>query len=104
MISIEQIGGEIAQLEEEKPTHATMQKLSALYIVRDHMILGNEDEPQTVMVTGKVPMISESEFSKQIYDRDVKKVLPVLDELMETLRLIQPRLYNAVMVKLAELG
>lgn len=102
MISIEQISGEIASLEEEKPTHAAMQKLSALYIVRDHMILGEEKDPQ-IIVAGKIPMISETDFSKSIYDRDVKEVLNVLDELMETLRMIQPRLYEAVMRKLEKI-
>lgn len=99
MISLDQISGEIASLEEEKPTYAAMQKLSALYIVRDHMILGDEKEPQ-IIVSGKIPMISETEFSKIIYDRDTKEILTVLDELMETLRMIQPRLYEAVMRKI----
>ena len=34
----------------------------------------------------------------------LRQVLNVIDELMETLRMIQPRLYNAVVAKLAEIG
>ena len=39
MITMEQINGEIAVLEEEKPTYTVMQKLAALYTVRDHMVI-----------------------------------------------------------------
>ena len=39
LISLEQISGEIAALEEEKPTYVIMQKLADLYTVRDHMVL-----------------------------------------------------------------
>ena len=102
MISIEQISGEIAALEEEKPTHLTMQKLAALYTVRDHMVIGERKEPE-VVVSGTIPMISETEFSKTIYDMDTKSVMGVIDELMETLRIMQPKLYEATIRKLTTL-
>ena len=43
---------------------------------------------------------SESEFAKAIDGREQRDVLPIIDELMETLSIIQPRLYDAVMDKL----
>jgi hypothetical protein len=44
---------------------------------------------------------SDSEFAKAIEGREQRDVMPVLDELMDTLSFIQPRLYSAVMNKLA---
>ena len=43
---------------------------------------------------------SDSEFARAVDGRDPQDVLPVLDELMDTLKVIQPRIYNAVMDKL----
>ena len=44
---------------------------------------------------------SDSEFARAIDGRDLNDVFPVIDELMETLQVIQPRLYTAVMMKLS---
>ena len=43
----------------------------------------------------------DSEFARIIDGRRQEEILPVMVELMETLQLIQPRLYNAVMDKLS---
>ena len=98
MISIEQINGEIAVLEEEKPTHVAMQKLASLYIVRDHMGIG---EPQ-VAVIQSMPLIGKSIFAQRIEGMDVKSFALIMDELMTTLAIVNPRLYESVMTKLAE--
>ena len=45
MISIEELNEEISLVENETPTHTSMQKLAAMYIVRDHM-----SEPSNVVV------------------------------------------------------
>lgn len=42
----------------------------------------------------------DSEFARAIDGRDQHDIMPILDELMSTLQIIQPRLYNAVMDKL----
>ena len=43
---------------------------------------------------------SDSEFARTIDGRPQREVIPVIDELMGTLQIIQPRLYNAVMNRL----
>lgn len=42
----------------------------------------------------------DSEFLQLINGRDQSEVLPVMDELMSTLQVINPRLYNSVLRKL----
>ena len=44
---------------------------------------------------------SDSEFARAINGREPEEVFPVIDELMDTLSVIQPRLYSAVMMKLS---
>ena len=99
MISIEQINGEISVLEEEKPTHVIMQKLASLYIVRDHMGIG---EPQLAVIQSMPSLGTKSEFAQLIDGMDIKSFALIMDDLMNTLAIINPRLYESVMIKLAE--
>ena len=44
---------------------------------------------------------SDTDFSRAIDGRPAADIWPVMDELMSTLRIVQPRLYDGVMRKLA---
>ena len=101
MITIEQINGEIAVLEDEKPTHVVMGKLANLYTVRDHMGIG-EPEIVTPVVSERVVYDGSGEFAMAIRGKDVNAVLPVIDELMSTIEVLNPRLYQSVLRKLEE--
>ena len=90
MITVEQLTGEIAALQEETPTHASMQKLANLYIVRDHMILQNT-------TADVLTPISDSDFMKKASGTDHTSFMRVMDELMSTLSVINPPLYQSVM-------
>lgn len=103
MITIEQINGEIAALNSERPTYVVMEKLAALYTVRDHITIGTETKAQPVVVNSKVPKISDSEFSQLIDGTEQEKIWPVIDELMSTIKIMQPRLYNGVVLKISQL-
>jgi hypothetical protein len=46
---------------------------------------------------------STSDFSQAVKDKGIEKVFPVLDELMDTLIYINPKLYDSVMRKIAEI-
>ena len=93
---MEQISGEIAALEEERPTYVVMQKLAALYIVRDHMAL---DAQSAVVITGEVipQLMSDSEFSKAVSGKKSREVMALMDEAMEAMSVLNPRLYASVM-------
>ena len=98
MIGMEQINGEIAALEEEKPTHVVMQKLASLYVVRDHMILGGEP-PVPVMPHEAIVVQNpeSSEFMQLVSGMDVSVVMSIMDELMNVLQTVNPKLYQGVM-------
>ena len=96
MISIEQINGEIAVLEEEKPTHVIMQKLAALYTVRDHIVI---DSPTpTAIISETVPeFMIDSDFVNSIQGQDIRSVIPKVNELVEAVQVTNPRLYDNFM-------
>ena len=99
---MEQINGEIAVLEEEKPTHTVMQKLSALYTVRDHMVLGAEPvTPATASVEViPTPEGELSEFMQFVSGKSTRAVMSIIDELMDVLQTTNPKLYNGVLQKI----
>lgn len=56
------------------------------------------DKP--IQYSGAVGSYGDSDFLQAIQDKDPADVWPVMDELMDTLRMINERVYNAVMRKL----
>ena len=98
MISLEQLDGEIAALEEKDPTFVIMQKLAALYTVRDHMVL-EKNNPVTVALE-TVPSFGDSDFARLVAGKEIQTVLSTIDELMTTLAVVNPRLYNSVIGEL----
>lgn len=97
MISIEQINGEIAALEEQIPTHVIMQRLASLYTVRDHMGIVKKDNPSVSVVELDVfPEYGISEFLTTIAGKDVRSVIMQIDEMMTATQVLNPRLYDSV--------
>ena len=47
-----------------------------------------------------VEIDSDSEFARAVNGMPLDEFLPIINELMQTLEIVQPRLYNAVMAKL----
>ena len=95
MISIEQLNGEISILEDEAPTHVIMQKLANLYVVRDHMSIGqnNKSEQQEELYTS----YGDTDFLTAIRGKDLRSLMLKMDELMTTLYVLNPRLYENVL-------
>ena len=87
MIDLNEINGEIEKLENEPLSYGTIQKLAWLYTVRDHA-----NHPV-------VECYGDSECMKACAGKPMNEIMTVLDELMATLQIIQPRLYDAVMSK-----
>lgn len=101
MISLEQITGEIAVLEEEKPTHVVMQKLAALYTVRDHLMLGAQPTAPVTVSNEIIPTLDiDSPFLHAIYGKKAADVLPVINELVETVQILNSNLYDGFMRKI----
>ena len=93
---------------ERNPNANTCIKLAAYYTIQKAMF-GEDSEPEYSFASSPtIPIVSSStvsiniqtEFAQTINGMEQSKVWPVVDELMETLKAMQPRLYKAVMSKL----
>ena len=91
------------------PSANTCIKLAAFYTIYDHLY-GDKDpdiQPETEKYSYEttVPEIlySNSEFSGAVEIKGIDRVFPILDELMLTLQVINPKLYDSVMIRISEI-
>lgn len=94
MINLEKINSEIIEMEKHDTTYATCERLAWLYIVRDHLNGYAKQSMLTVDVTG------ESDFMRAVSGKSADEVWGIMDELMNTLKVVSPNLYNGVMRKI----
>ena len=102
MITEQDLRSAIAECQGQKnPNANTCIKLAAYYTILDH-ITGESPTVKSIPVMGYSNSYlykSDSEFMKGIEGVDLDTVMQVVDELMDTLKAVQPRLYDAVMRK-----
>lgn len=94
MISLEEIERTILELESKDTTFANCQKLADLYIVRDALKGYSRSAAQPLSVSG------DSEFLRAVDGKETAKTWLLMDELMRTIRVINPGLYDGVMRRL----
>lgn len=101
MINLETIERTIDELENTRDTsYRLCERLSWLYICRDH--LKPTKEPSTI-ATATVPNMEGSEFLSAASGKRVEDVMKVVDEHLETIKLIYPKTYDGIMSRLTEL-
>ena len=95
MISLDTIEREINELEARgETTYSLCERLSWLYIVRDH--LRPEKEGRTQILTG-------SEFLEATSGVSYPQLMRVLDEHMAAIKVVYPRVYEDLMAKIRTL-
>ena len=107
MITLHDLDTAIAECQgKQNPDSKTCIMLAAFYTIKREMF-GDAEKIQHLdqsfapaPVRNMVEIDSDSEFARAIDGRDLGEVFPIIDELMETLQIVQPRLYDAVMMKL----
>ena len=105
MITKNDLESAIAECQGKRnPDARTCMMLAAFYTIRNEMF-GEEKEVEHPAYSyapspNVIEIDSDTEFARVIDGREQKEVLPVVDELMSTLQVIQPRIYNAVMDRL----
>lgn len=105
MITRKDLETAIAECQGKKnPDAKTCIMLAAFYTIRKEMF-GEAEFPSYSFTPAPdrntIEIDSDSEFARAVDGREVNEVLPVMNELMDTLQILQPRLYSAVMAKLA---
>lgn len=78
-------------------------RLANLYIVYDHLFSEAQPRPKT-FAESTIGYEGESDFSNAIKGKKALEMWSIMDELMQTIQTIQPRLYDGVMRKISEKG
>ena len=91
MLSLDTINAEIENIIERGTNRADIACLADLYVCREAM----QGRPATETIKAE-----GSEFAACINGRCFSEVLPFLEELLETLKVVQPRLYEAFIRRL----
>ena len=101
MITEQDLKEAIAECQGQRnPNASTAIKLASFFTILDHM---KESKPEPTTYSFAPPPTSYdsgTEFSDRIQGMDINDVLAVMDELMSTLSVVNPRLYSAVLRKL----
>lgn len=110
MIREEDLHEAIAEcMGKRNPDANTCIKLAAYYtILRE--LYPQEEQPTRPVIPAQsfasepevIEYEGDSEFARLCRGQSVSFIMPILDELMDTLQAIQPRLYDAVMRRLRD--
>lgn len=108
MISEKDLQDAIAECQGERhPNANTCIKLGAYYTIYDHLYPKQtertEEISQTIYQTVDEDTIGDygdSDFYRAISGRKAGEIWPVMNELMDTIMVINPRLYDGVMRQL----
>lgn len=110
MITEQDLQAAIAECEGTKnPNANTCIKLAAFYIIKEHMY----GQPETYSYAAEpinrgsveksgigIKYESDTEFGQLVSGMNEDDLMMLVDELMSTLQVVQPRLYEGVMRKL----
>ena len=121
MLDAAEIRKEIARLEYEESDYKNYAKLADLYVIRKQM---QEDEggcrsmrahaysgdpaPAVQTIAPQAEAIQtvggygDSDFLRAVTGKDPSKVWPIMDELMDTLAVVNAKVYNSVMRKVQD--
>lgn len=107
MITEHDLLAAIAECQGQRnPNANTCIKLAAYYTILDHITGKSETaapaEAPSYTYAAAPTYKSDSDFYKVASDLDYDTIMRVIDELMQTLSAVQPRLYAAVMRKLEQ--
>ncbi len=103
MITEQDLLEAIAECEGERnPNAQTCRNLAAFYTILDHVRYTPQISHDAPPAEERVAYNGDSEFARLANGMNVSDVLGLMDELMDTVQVLQPRLYDAVMRKMKE--
>lgn len=104
MITEKDLQEAIAECQGKRnPDANTCIKLAAYYTIKENLYPSRDLIPYTYtpqVSQAYVDYQGDSEFAKVVEGRDAKEVWAVMDELMDALSVVNPRLYESVLRKL----
>ncbi len=103
MFSKNELLDAIDELEMSPATYQNAEKLATFYSLYDHLY-GDKSKMSAVESSREVIIQNhgDSEFLRMISGKRSEDVWQVMDELMETVKMLQPRLYQATLERISE--
>uniref|UniRef100_A0AAU8B6P7 Uncharacterized protein n=1 Tax=Dulem virus 33 TaxID=3145751 RepID=A0AAU8B6P7_9CAUD len=107
-----EVNAEIAQREASDLNRTSLQELANLYVVRDHLFGGVDrydigysmaPAPASRSYDEMVGDYGDSDFLQSVSGKDAAQAWAVIDELMDTLRVVNSRVYDSVLRKINDL-
>lgn len=94
----------IREMENAPQTYQNMQKLATFYTIYEHLYPSNAYQDQIKTVQQEIAdYYGDTDFLRLIEGKDAEKLWLLMDELMESVKVLQPRLYDATMQQLKDL-
>jgi hypothetical protein len=103
MFSKSELLDAIDELEMSPSTYQNAEKLATFYLLYEHLYTTREpvsrvEQIEEVIISDH----GDTDFLRLIAGRNAEDVWKIIDELMEAVLVLQPKLYNAVIDKLKE--
>lgn len=99
MITIRELDGAIKECENAPMSYQNCEKLATFYTILDHIKEEPQDEYSYDAPKG-IDSFGDSDFLQAVAGKEEAEVWAILDELMNTVLITNPRLYQGVMRKL----
>ena len=104
MITERDLQEAIAECEGQRnPSSSTCIKLAAFYTIKNELF-GNSDKPAysyaAPPVEKPIDYVSDTDFGRAIEGKRAADIWPVMDDLMDAVSVLQPRLYASVLNRL----
>lgn len=112
LLDRKEIDIEIARLEYGESSYPAYAKLANLYTIRDRMDREERQvsyetsysaAPATAEFSAAVESYGDSDFLRAVYGKEQADAWAVMDDLMDTLHTVNPRVYEGVMRKIRAL-
>ena len=103
MIDEKELGLWISRLETEESSWPNYEKLAALYTIRDACTKPGKKPREVTRMYSAAPAAEpygDSEFLQAVYRAGDERAWEVMNDLMDSLKVINARIYNSVMHKL----
>lgn len=101
MFSKSELLDAIEELEMSPATYQNAEKLATFYALYDHLYVRKEPMERIESINEVVvDDYGDSEFLQSVMGRKADQIWMVMDELMETVKVLQPKLYQATIDKI----
>lgn len=113
MITSEKLHSEIEQLKSAPMTGDNCSSLAALLIIKEHLFKDEHrnshsvarNEPQSALHNEPITIYTENAnpFIKAINGKEMEQLIPIFDELMTSVKVLYPKLYQKTLNQITNL-